>query len=225
MRLTRLIITVFLAAIGIFYAAQPCQVSANTLSAGKKIIVIDAGHGGWDPGKVGKNDILEADINLAIAEDLQILLEMAGATVFLTRAEDVALADTKNTDLAARAAMPTDMQADIFISIHQNAYHTSNVKGAQTFYYDNSGQSKHLAESVQARLISFLDTENRKEAKANDNYFLLKKTATPAIIVECGFLTNDAEAEKLSRQDYQEKVAWGIYLGILDYFSNNKGDH
>jgi N-acetylmuramoyl-L-alanine amidase len=206
---------------GIFYARPSLEVFANelALSASKKIIVIDAGHGGWDPGKVGKNDTIEADINLAIAHNLQILLETAGATAFLTRADDVALGDTKNADLAARTSMPTDMQAHIFVSIHQNAYHTSNASGAQTFYYKDSQQSKHLAETIQARLRSFLDAENRKEAKANDNYYLLKKTQTPAVIIECGFLTNDGDVEKLARRDYQEKVAWGIYMGILDYFA------
>ena len=216
------VIIISLAVAIFFYAIAPYQVSANVLSVNKKIIVIDAGHGGWDPGKVGKGDIIEADINIAIAKDLQILLDLAGATVFLTRAEDVALGDTKNTDLAARTAMPTEMKADIFISIHQNAYHTSKVHGAQTFYYGDSEKSKQLAEAIQARLRSFLDTENRKDAKADESYYLLKKTAGPAVIVECGFLTNDAEAAKLSREDYQEKVAWGIYLGILDYFADGK---
>jgi len=213
-----LALTVFFTAIAIIYAQPNLEVFANTLSANKKVIVIDAGHGGWDPGKLGINDTIEADINLAIAEDLQVLLDSAGATVFLTRAGDNALGDTKNTDLAARANMPCNMQAHIFISIHQNAFHTSKVSGAQTFYYGDSDQSKQLAEAIQASLRSFLDNENRKEAKADDSYYLLKKTATPAVIVECGFLTNEAEAQLLSREDYQEKVAWGIYLGILDYF-------
>lgn len=222
MRRIKLIITLFLASFGVFYALPQVDVFANgTLSVHQKVIVIDAGHGGWDPGKLGKSNTIEADINLAIAEDLQILLDLAGATVFLTRAEDVALGDTKNTDLKARTVMQADMQADIFVSIHQNAYHSSNVNGAQTFYYDGSQESKQLAEAIQKQLRNFLDTENKKEAKADDNYFLLKKTTGPAVIVECGFLTNLAEAEKLSRENYQEKVAWGIYLGILDYFANN----
>ena len=214
MRRIGICIVVFLVALTFF---SPNEVLAT--SANKKVIVIDAGHGGWDPGKVGKNDVLETDINLAIAEDLQTMLEMGGAIVFMTRAEDKALGDTKNADLSARCAMPTDMLADIFVSIHQNAYHTSDVSGAQTFYYGDSIESKCLAEAVQERMRGFLDTENRKEAKANENYYLLKKTAITAIIVECGFLTNDEEAGKLVREDYQEKVAWAIYIGILDYFA------
>ena len=203
----------------IFLAAAFTPFGVFAMSVNKKVIVIDAGHGGWDPGKVGKNDVLEKDINLAIAEDLQMMLEQGGAIVFLTRAEDKALGDTKNTDLTARCVMPTDMQADIFVSIHQNAYPQESVSGAQVFYYGDSENSKRLAESIQGHMRSFLDEENRKEAKANEDYYLLKKTATPAVIVECGFLTNHAEAMRLSREDYQEKVAWAIYVGILDYFA------
>jgi len=196
---------------------NPSAVFATSVT--KKIIVIDAGHGGWDPGKIGKNDVLEKDINLAIAEDLQVLLELAGATVFLTRGDDSALADKKNADLTARANMPTEMQADIFISIHQNAFANEKVHGAQAFYYDGSDESARLAEAIQGRIRGWLDTENRKEAKADAGYFLLKKTATPAVIVECGFLTNNRDAQMLTEEIYQEKVAWAVYLGILDFFA------
>jgi len=199
---------------GIF---NPAAVFAT--SAAKKIIVIDPGHGGWDPGKVGKNNVLEKDINLAIAEDLQVLLETAGATVFLTRAEDTALGDKKNADLTARANMPADMQADIFISIHQNAFATERAKGAQTFYYGDSEDSHRLAQAIQTRMQEFLNQDNNKTATANSGYFVLKKTQTPAVLVECGFLTNSDDLQKLATENYQEKVAWGIYLGILDYFA------
>ena len=195
---------------------NPSPVFATTVI--KKVVVIDAGHGGWDPGKIGKNDTLEKDINLAIAEDLQALLELGGATVFLTRADDNALADRKNADLTARANMPTDMKADIFISIHQNSFGNAGVSGAQAFYYDGSEESQRLAEAVQGRIRGWLDTENRKEAKADSSYFLLKKTQTPAVIVECGFLTNEGDALKLVQENYQERVAWAVYLGVLDYF-------
>ena len=195
----------------------PCTVFAASVN--KKIIVIDAGHGGWDPGKVGENEALEKDINLAIAEDLQILLEIGGAIVFLTRGSDVALGDTKNADLKARAAMPTDMQADIFVSIHQNAFPSEKVRGAQAFYYGDSENSKRLAETIQGRIRSYLDVANRKEAKADTSYFLLKRTQTPAVLIECGFLTNSQERRMLMEENYQEKMAWALYLGILDYFA------
>ena len=201
-------------------AFNPGCVAASSVT--KKIIVIDAGHGGWDPGKVGKNKELEKDINLAIAEDLQVLLEFGGAVVFLTRAGDAALGDTKNSDLKARTAMPTDMQADIFISIHQNAYPNEKVRGAQAFYFKDSDEGKRLAQAIQKRIGSWLDTDNDKEAGANQSYYLLKKSQTPAVIIECGFFTNPGELKMLTEEGYQEKMAWAIYLGILDYFKGGQ---
>ena len=187
------------------------------LGVNKSVIVIDAGHGGWDPGKVSSCGEEEHAINLAISDFLQQHLETSGAIVFRTRSEDAALGDTKRTDMRARADMPAQMQADLFISIHQNAFTKENVKGAQTFYYEGSEISKQLAEAIQARIKSSLDTQNRMEAKGNDSYFVLKETGTPAVLVECGFLTNPDELSKLKTEEYQQKVAWAIFLGISDF--------
>ena len=209
---------VYLIALCTFFTFFSPNAAAFASSVNKKVIVVDAGHGGWDPGKVGKNDEQEKDINLVIAERLQMLLELGGATVFLTRATDVALGDSKNADLKARTAMPTDMQAHIFVSIHQNAFPSEKVKGAQAFYFDGSAEGKRLAEAIQGRICSYLDVSNRKEAKAHADYFVLKKSATPAVLVECGFLTNPEELRLLAEENYQERMAWAIYLGILDYF-------
>jgi N-acetylmuramoyl-L-alanine amidase len=189
------------------------------LSVNQKIIVVDAGHGGWDPGKISRDNHEEAAINLEIAEQLQVLLEAGGAIVFRTRIDDVALGDTKRTDLRARTAMPAEMQADLFISIHQNAFPQANVKGAQAFYNEGSQDSRRLAEAIQTRICSSLDPENRKKAKGDKAYFLLKETATTAVIVECGFLTNDEDVARLVNEEYQRKIAWAIYLGIADYFA------
>ncbi|MCL2349928.1 MAG: N-acetylmuramoyl-L-alanine amidase [Defluviitaleaceae bacterium] len=191
-----------------------------SLSVHQKIIVIDAGHGGWDPGKVSSENHEEKHINLAITEALQMHLEQAGAVVFLTRAEDAALGDTKRTDLRARTNMPSDMHADLFISIHQNAFPKSTVRGAQAFFYEGSAEGEKLAKAIQAHIKGYLDTENRMEAKGSTSYFILKETTAPAVLVECGFLTNHDEAARLADEIYQQKVAWAIYLGILDYFSN-----
>ena len=107
------------------------------------------------------------------------------------------------------------------VSIHQNSYHEEYVKGAQVFYYATSQNSKRLADIIQEQLKS-LDSENRREAKGNDSYFLLKKTSKPIVIVECGFLSNREEAEKLSSDSYQEKMAWNIYMGIMEYLNTEK---
>ncbi|MCL2199746.1 MAG: N-acetylmuramoyl-L-alanine amidase [Defluviitaleaceae bacterium] len=184
----------------------------------RKIIVLDAGHGGWDPGKVtGK--IEEKNINLEIAKKLQTYLEQGGATVIVTRLEDKELGKSKQGDMHARRVIANSSHADIFLSIHQNSYSSSSVHGAQTFYFDQSGNSEKLATAIQNRLCEFVDPSNKFHPKANDNYFVLKQTAMPAVLVECGFMTNYNERNKLMDESYQEKIAWGIYLGIVDYFN------
>jgi len=161
----------------------------------------------------------EAPINLAIAEQLQRYLELGGATVLLTRADGNALADSKREDLAARRVLADGVQADILVSIHQNSYPEAYVHGAQAFYYDESEAGKRLAEAIQAELGGYLDESNHRAAKADSSYYLLKQTGLPSVIVECGFLSNEAENRLLSREEYQERVAWAVYMGIAQYFA------
>ena len=200
------------------FAALFLSVALMFGSISKKVVVIDAGHGGWDPGKVGINNAEEAAINLQIAEYLQMYLQLGGAMAFLTRADDIALADRKNADLAARSAMPTDLLADIFISIHQNAFNSPDVKGAQVFYYEGSDEGARLAEAIQDSLAANLSNSGKKP-KGGTSYYLLENSKTPAIIIECGFLTNHDEAQKLTTSEYQQQVAWAIYIGLMNYFS------
>lgn len=111
-----------------------------------------------------------------------------------------------------------DSDPVLVVSVHQNSYHEEYVKGAQVFYYATSEKSKKLADVLQEQLRG-LDPENRREAKGNDSYFLLKKTSKPIVIVECGFLSNREEAEQLSTPLYQEKVAWNIHMGIMKFLN------
>ena len=201
------------------------SVETFSMPVSRKVIMIDAGHGGWDPGKVGRNETLEKDINLAIASKLQTYLEQSGSVVILSRSDDSALAKEKNDDLRGRTEIANTSKADIMVSIHQNSYPNPSVTGAQVFYYDDSEESKRLAESIQREIISFTDQKKNREAKANGNYFLLKKTKIPAVIVECGFLSSDEDRLKLMDEEYQEKMAWGIYLGIINYYSNFEKDN
>ena len=113
--------------------------------------------------------------------------------------------------------------AELVVSIHQNSYHEEYVKGAQVFYYATSKKSKMLAETLQEQLKE-LEPDNKREAKGNDSYFLLKKTSQPIVIVECGFLSNREEAAKLSDEVYQEKLAFQIHMGIMKYLNMKKGD-
>jgi N-acetylmuramoyl-L-alanine amidase len=184
----------------------------------RRVIVVDAGHGGRDPGMVsGKTD--EKDVNLAIARKLQAHLELGGATVIITRADDNHLSKTKAYDMALRQIIANSAQADIFVSIHQNSFSNSSVHGAQVFYFDESGESERLARAIQEQIKAAADPGNRFDARANDKYFVLKKTEMPAVLVECGFLTNPGEKARLLTDSYQEKIAWAIYMGIVDYFN------
>lgn len=188
-------------------------------------VVIDAGHGGADPGKVGVDGSLEKDINLAIAKKLQTFLRMEDVDVVLTRESDTGLYDEnasnkKVQDMKRRVSIIEEKRPQLTVSIHQNSYHEEYVHGAQTFYYNNSESSKQLAEQIQQVMAAQLDVENTRQAKANDSYYLLKKTSTPIVIVECGFLSNYEEAQKLSSEYYQEKTAWAIHLAILQYLNN-----
>ena len=210
-----------------FVVARESAVYVNSTQVEEKkniCVVIDAGHGGADPGKVGINDQLEKDINLEIAQMLKQFLQAEGITVVMTREGDGGLYDEnasnkKVQDMKRRLAIIEEADPVLVVSIHQNSYHEEYVKGAQVFYYETSQNSKQLAEIIQEQLRS-LDSDNKREAKGNDSYFLLKKTSKPIVIVECGFLSNREEAAELSTPLYQEKMAWNIHMGIMKYLYN-----
>ncbi|HWT26916.1 MAG TPA: N-acetylmuramoyl-L-alanine amidase [Mobilitalea sp.] len=188
------------------------------------VIVIDPGHGGRDPGKVGVNNLLEKDINLSVAFKLKKLLEQNDIKVIMTREEDILLAsDTdsnkKRADMNNRVHIIRDNKADLAISIHQNSYPEEYVKGSQVFYHAKSDQGKRLADMIQEQIREAVKDDNHRQAKSNDSYFLLKYTECPLVIVECGFLTNNSEAMLLKDDTYQEKMAWGIHLGIMQYIN------
>ena len=191
----------------------------------KMRVVIDAGHGGADPGKVGVNGALEKDINLKIARKLQDFLELQDIEVILTRDSDAGLYDEDASNkkvqyMKRRVELIENADPAVVVSVHQNSYHEEYVHGAQTFYYDGSEQGKALAEKIQQTLLNGVDENNTRVAKANSSYYLLKKTSYPIVIVECGFLSNNEEAEKLESDSYQEKLAWAIHLGVLQYINN-----
>lgn len=183
-------------------------------------VVIDAGHGGEDPGKVGINGAKEKDINLEIAEKVKQYLENNGVRVEMTRESDAGLheagaSNKKVQDMKKRIEKIEKIQPDIVVSIHQNSYPQEAVHGAQVFYYTGSGEGQELAEEIQGQLVAKVDPDNKRQIKANDSYYLLKKTKVPIVIVECGFLSNSAEAEKLCDPEYQDRVAWAVHLGII----------
>lgn len=190
----------------------------------KYLVVLDAGHGGDDPGKIGINQAKEKDINLKITYLVKQYLEASDVQVVLTRENEGGLYDQdasnkKVQDMKRRIEVMEKAAPDVAVSIHQNSYPEEYVHGAQVFFYRGSREGEALAERIQNRLVQGLDQENHRQVKANDSYYLLKKTAVPIVIVECGFLSNREEAQKLCDDIYQERIAWQIHLGIMQYLN------
>ena len=195
-----------------------------------RCVVLDAGHGAPDGGAVGISGVLEKDINLKIAKKLQHLLEQSGTYVIMTRSDDNNIApdekgkirDIKRADLKARRDFKNTPNADIFVSIHMNKFPEQKYKGAQVFYARSPQNGKALGEAIQKSFAENLDPANTRAAKAADNsIYVLKDSKIPSVIAECGFLSNPDEEKLLKTDEYQDKIAWAIYLGITDFFENS----
>ncbi len=189
------------------------------------VVVIDPGHGGIDAGATG-NNATEKEINLSVAKYLKDYISSGGGTVYMTRTEDTNTADPnrkmgesqKMSDLKARKESVEKYNADIFISIHMNKFSDGKYRGLQTFYDGNIPESKILADCIQNSAKDVLADGNNRCAKGTgNNIYILKGNKIPSVLVECGFLSNSDEAQKLKTPDYQRKVAWGIYMGIFEF--------
>lgn len=212
-------IGVLLFLIALIYGGHRLSVVvASNILQDEKIVVIDAGHGGDDPGKIGINNALEKEINLQIAKEIKKYLEKAGITVVMTRENDSSLKNSKAEDMRERVKIIDESKAKIAVSIHQNSFPSEAEKGAQVFYFSESEEGVKIAQILQNHL-KILDPENKREIKENNSYFLLKRTKTPTVIVECGFLSNWEEAEKLTETEYQKEIAQVISEGILAYMN------
>ncbi|MGN1205564.1 MAG: N-acetylmuramoyl-L-alanine amidase [Eubacterium sp.] len=200
------------------------QVLNFTAAGTKAHIVIDPGHGGFDPGKVGTLGTLEKDVNLKISLKLRDVLTKSGYTVVLTRDKDEALCDKtvqkkKMEDLNARLAVIEKEKPELTVSIHQNSY-SAGTKGAQVFYYSRSEESKRLANVLQETIKEEIGDGNHRVEKANDSYYMLKKSRGPFVIVECGFLSNPKEEKQLISEGYQQKMAEAVAEGIEKFLYN-----
>lgn len=192
-------------------------------------IILDAGHGNPDGGATNSSgDIIESDLNLQIVLKLQNLLEAANCTVILTRSDENGIYETdansirekKVSDMKNRVKIANTSNAEAFISIHMNKLAQTQYSGWQTFYKNKDDESKKIAQNIQTSLNNFIEKENSREIKSISGIYLTKKVDIPLVIVECGFLSNLEEAELLRSDDYQDKLAWSIYIGIIDYFKN-----
>lgn len=193
-----------------------------------KTIIVDAGHGGIDPGALTKDKkTKEKDVNLAIALKLRQLIESSGGLVILTREDDSSLytedgnktvRQKYNENLKNRKKIIKDSKADMFVSVHLNAFEQSKYYGAQTFYPKGKDESKELSKYVQQELKRVVDKTNDREVKPREDIYLLKENDIPSMLIECGFLSNEKESKLLNDEKYQDKIAWSIYVGIQKYF-------
>jgi N-acetylmuramoyl-L-alanine amidase len=193
-----------------------------------KVILIDPGHGGVDPGAV-VSDAVEKEISLSVSLKLRDYLQEQGALVIMTRETDIDLAEKglkgyskrKVQDLSRRVELINTSEADFFASIHLNAIPSSKWSGAQTFYTGHYKESKRAAKFIQEELRENLQNTDRKEKAAKDIY-LLKNSKKPGVLVEIGFLSNPGERVNMQKDKYQEQIAASIYQGILRYYTNER---
>ena len=203
-------------------------IQTNGTPVSSHTIIIDAGHGEPDGGAVSENGISEAEINLSITLKLQKLLEQSGCNVILTRSDENGIYDLdeesirnkKVSDIKNRVEIAKTAEADCFISIHLNKIPQSQYSGWQTFYQSSKEDSKELAYDIQNNLNYTIQKENKREILPLSGKYIMDNVNIPTVTVECGFLSNPEEERMLQEEDYQEKLAWGIFTGIMDYFYN-----
>ena len=208
----------------LFTNKKSIEVSSTPIS--NHVIVLDAGHGSPDGGATGDNGSIESEINLDITLKLQSLLEATGATVILTRSDENGIYDSdaktirsqKVSDMKNRVKIASESKAEVFISIHMNKLPQKQYSGWQTFYKNNDETSKIIATSIQNSLNTFIEKENNRKEKSISGIYLTKNVEIPLVLVECGFLSNSSENELLQTDSYQERLAWCIYIGLMNYF-------
>ena len=215
----------------LFHISVTEEPQAHTAMSEPEItVIIDAGHGGEDSGAV-VNGLIEKDINLPIALKLRDMLVASGYRVVMTRDSDISIYDStastvrekKVSDMKNREKIINSSEKNILISIHQNKFEQSKYSGAQIFYSGNNENSVLLAEEIRKSVTSLLQPYNRRELKKDSgSIYILKKAKVPAIIVECGFLSNPEEGAKLADEKYQSEMAFAIYCGFLQYSSKSE---
>ena len=219
--MSALLLVLTAAIISLFLPPKAVETGAPA-SAGKTVWIIDAGHGGEDGGAVAADGSKESDVNLAIAQRLDALLLLLETR--MTRASDISIHDNsastlrekKRSDLENRVALVNDTQGAFLVSIHQNSLPSSKrTHGAQVFYGKKEG-SAELANAMQTALNQTVNAGNEKTEKAIDaSIFLMKSVTAPAILIECGFLSNESETALLKSGDYQQRLAVVIASGLL----------
>jgi len=214
----------------LYYPEEPIAAASSGLFSEEKFIILDVGHGGEDGGAIGAGGIVEKDINLSITLKTAKFLRFFGYDVKLTRKTDIMTCDEgldtqrerKISDIKNRLAMLNDSQCLCFISIHQNIF-GGDARGAQVFYSKNEPESKKLAETLQYGISSLLQPENKRVIKeATKDIYLLHHAENPAVLVECGFISNSKEAALLSEDGYQNKMAFAIAFSSVKHLTEKE---
>ncbi len=224
-----LILLIFVIYISSFiynYIIETIETSSTPVS--NHIIVLDAGHGFPDGGATNAStSIIESDLNLEIVLKLQNLLEASNCTIILTRSDKNGIyeLDSKNiknkkiSDMKNRAFIGNNSNADLFLSIHMNKLDQTQYSGYQTFYKNSDQTSREIAQNIQSSLNCYIKKDKIREIKSISGIYLTKNVDIPLVLVECGFLSNPEEAQLLSTESYQDKIAWSIYIGLMDYLN------
>ncbi|MBQ8903720.1 MAG: N-acetylmuramoyl-L-alanine amidase [Oscillospiraceae bacterium] len=210
-------------------AVRSAEKSESTMATAsdKQVILLDAGHGGIDSGGVGINGAYEKDINLSIVKNLGALLTLSGYEVVYTRTEDISIYDNgvegirnqKISDMENRLEIIERYPESIFLSVHQNQYTDKAYFGGQMFYTTNNSGNFRLATIMQNKFAELQTGNDRNVKLIDNNLYLFKNTKQPALLIECGFLSNENDAANLSTPEYQKKVAFTIYRGLTEYLT------
>lgn len=193
-----------------------------------KIVILDAGHGGEDSGAVGKNGRLEKDLNLELTLEMGSILEKKGYVVIYTRTDDRLLyTESENikgirkiSDLKNRCKIAANYPESIFVSIHMNSFGSEKYSGLQVYYKPGDNESRALADSIQQRVISEVQPDNNRKIKSGEGLYVLENLENRSILIECGFLTNSSECEKLSEKEYQKRLSLSIVCAIIEYIED-----
>ena len=224
---TLLIIPVIIVSLVLFFALRDEAVPTFYLPITNKVIAIDPGHGGLDPGALGSLGKHENHITLEIVLRLRTLIEQSGGVVILTRDIDESLhteksttiRQKKNEDLRNRRILINESEPDVFLTIHLNSFPQPQYYGAHVFYKKGCDNSKKLSLLIQEEFRNILDKENKRVPQPRDSVYLVKQSESPSVLVEAGFLSNPNEERLLNESKYQEKIAWSIYIGLIRYFN------
>lgn len=220
----------FALSVFVYYVSGKAGIPVSS-DSGEPVIIVDAGHGGFDGGAVADDGTVEKDLNLQIALKLNDMLRMAGYKTILTRKDDTPTSDPdaktirekKHTDLLNRMKLIKETPNAYFVSIHQNMYGSSSSSGAQVFYSPNNPESEELAKKVQHSIKSRIQNNNKREIKkSGKSIYLLYYAEKPAVLIECGFMSNPGELNNLKKEEYQKKLAFSILCGINEYFSSQQ---